>query len=53
MRFELVETKVAIAQIHNFTIKPTDSTPVPEKMIKDVLGYKVSSEIKLKFILRT
>lgn len=53
MRFALVETKVALAYIvRNFVIRPAQGTPVPEKMEKDIVGYKVSSDVKLKFIPR-
>ncbi|OXA44601.1 Cytochrome P450 3A13 [Folsomia candida] len=53
MRFAIVETKVALAYIvRNFTIRPTAGTPIPEKMEKDILGYKVASNVNLQFVPR-
>lgn len=48
-----METKVALAYIvRNFTIRPTAGTPIPEKMEKDILGYKVASNVNLQFVPR-
>ncbi|OXA43021.1 cytochrome P450 3A31 [Folsomia candida] len=53
MRFALVETKVALAHIvRNFEIRPSAGTPIPAKMEKDMLGYSVGTDIRLKFIPR-
>ncbi len=54
MRFALVETKVALVNIvRNFKISHTTESK-EKKMgpIKDVIGYKVSSTLKLVFTPR-
>ncbi len=48
-----MEIKSGLAHIlKSFEIAPTENTPLPEKMIRDLFGYRTPKGLKLRFTPR-